>query len=191
MSQLLRARFGDRLMTDEEIVNISVVLMLASLDTTAATLSNAFGFLAEHPEHQRRLTEHPAIAPRAVEEFLRYEGVTGTVRLVAEDVDRGGVQMKRGDLVMLVMGAINRDPATYTDPDEVDFERENVRHVTFGLGPHRCLGMHLARRTMVVGIQELHAVMPAYRIPVGERLERVVGHVRSVRHLPLEPVSAA
>jgi cytochrome P450 len=185
MSQLLRARYGDRPLTDEEIVNIAVVLMLASLDTTTATMSNAFGYLAEHPDRRRHLVDNPRLVANAVEELLRFEGVTGTTRTATRDTDLGGQPVRAGDKIMLVIGATGRDPRTYANPDDVDFGREGIRHLTFGVGPHRCLGMHLARRTLIVGIQEFHAVNPEYAITPGERIERVVGHVRSVRRLPL------
>ena len=185
MSHLLRARYGTRPLTDEEIVNIAVVLMLASLDTTAATMSNAFGYLAEHPDHRQQLADHPELVPGAVEELLRYEGVTGTTRTATRDTQIGGVPIRAGDKIMMVIGATGRDPRAYDHPDEVRFDRQGVRHLTFGIGPHRCLGMHLARRTMTVGIQEFHRVSPVYQITPGERIERVVGHVRSVSRLPL------
>jgi cytochrome P450 len=185
MSHLLRARYGDRPLADEEIVNIAVVLMLASLDTTTATMSNAFGYLTEHPDRRRLLVDDPGLVPGAVEELLRYEGVTGTTRTATRDAVLGGQQIHAGDKVMMVIGATGRDPRRYTDPDEVSFDRAGIRHLTFGVGPHRCLGMHLARRTMVVGIQEFHALNPQYAVTPGERIERVVGHVRSVRRLPL------
>jgi cytochrome P450 len=185
MSHLLRARFGDRPLTDDEIVNVAVVLMLASLDTTTATMSNAFGYLTEHPDRRQQLIDDPGLVPGAVEEFLRYEGVTGTTRTATRDVELGGQPVHAGDKVMMVIGATGRDPRMYTDPDDIDFRRTGIRHLTFGLGPHRCLGMHLARRTMVVGIQEFHAINPEYGVTPGERIERVVGHVRSARRLPL------
>jgi cytochrome P450 len=185
MSHLLRARYDDRSLTDEEIVNIAVVLMLASLDTTAATMSNAFGYLAEHPDRRQQLVDNPELVPNAAEELLRFEGVTGTTRTATRDTEIGGKPVHAGDKIMMVIGATGRDPETYAHPDDVDFGREGIRHLTFGVGPHRCLGMHLARRTLVVGIQEFHAVNPEYAITPGEQIERVVGHVRSVRRLPL------
>jgi cytochrome P450 len=190
MSHLLRAKYDDRPLTDEEIVNIAVVLMLASLDTTTATMSNAFGYLAEHPGRRQVLVDDPGLVPNAVEEFLRYEGVTGTTRTATRDTELHGQQVRAGDKVMMVIGATGRDADTYSDPEEVDFGRQGIRHLTFGIGPHRCLGMHLARRTMTVGIQEFHAVIPDYAVTPGERAERVVGHVRSVRRLPLTVVPA-
>jgi cytochrome P450 len=185
MSHLLRAKYGDRPLTDDEIVNTSVVLMLASLDTTTATLSNAFGYLAEHPDRRRKLVDDPGLVPNAVEEFLRYEGITGTTRTAVRDTELGGVQISAGDKVMLVIGATGRDADVYESPDKVNFAREGIRHLTFGIGPHRCLGMHLARQTMVVGIQEFHAAAPEYGVTPGQQPERVVGHVRSVRKLPV------
>lgn len=176
---------GDREVTlsDAEILNISIVLMLASLDTTGASTGNALVWLAEHPDERRRLDEESGLVAHAVEEFLRLEGVTGTVRTVARDTEVGGVAMKAGDKIMMLMGAGNRDPEAFPNPDEVHFDRSSVRHLTFSVGPHRCLGMHLARRTMRIAIEELHNAAPDYRVDPARPPQRVLGHVRGVKSL--------
>lgn len=182
ISSMLR---GDReaTLSDDEILNISIVLMLASLDTTGASTGNALVWLAEHPEERRRLDTEPGLVVQAVEEFLRLDGVTGTVRTVARDTEVGGVAMKAGDKIMMLMGAGNRDPEEFPNPDVVDFDRKAVRHLTFSLGPHRCLGMHLARRTMRIAIEELHRAAPDYRVDPANPPVRVLGHVRGVKSL--------
>jgi cytochrome P450 len=185
MSGLLNTDFGDRKLTDDEIVNISIVLMLASLDTTSAALGNAFVWLAGHPDRRQELIDDSSLITNAVEEFLRLEGVTGTVRVVVEDTELSGFPLRKGELIMMMMGAANRDPEAFSDPDEVDFRRRPIRHMTFSAGPHRCLGMHLARRTMRAGIEEFHRAVPRYAVAPGTTPERVLGHVRGVRSLHL------
>ncbi|WP_052658957.1 cytochrome P450 [Streptomyces sp. MNU77] len=187
VSHLLRAPYGDRRLTDEEIINISIVLMLASLDTTSAVTGNVFAWLAEHPDRRDELIADPGLIPRAVEELLRFEGVTGTVRVVTRPTEVNGVPMPAGARVMMLMGAAGRDPEAFDAPDTVDFGRKDVRHATFGLGAHRCLGMHLARRTVKVAIEEFHRVMPHWEPRPGTRPERVLGHVRGVAEMRVVP----
>ncbi|WP_076818893.1 cytochrome P450 [Pseudofrankia asymbiotica] len=185
MSQLLRARFAGRPLTDDEIVNISVVIMLASLDTTSAALGNILAFLVNHPDHRRQLTQDPALIPGAVEELLRYEGMISNGRLVTEKATVGGVELSPGERVMLLYASTGRDERKYDDPETVQFERANIRHLTFGAGPHRCLGMHLARLTLRVGIEELHGVTTDYRLAPGSEPEWALGHVRGLLSLEL------
>jgi cytochrome P450 len=82
----------------------------------------------------------------------------------------------RGDLVVAMTAAAGRDPAVFPDPDEVDFDRPAPRHMLFGLGPHRCLGSHLARMELVVALEELHAAIPDYRLEPGRPMPRFLGH---------------
>ena len=183
MSALLRARFGDRPLSDDEIVNISVVIMLASLDTTTAALGNMLAFLAEHPDHRRQLLDEPSLIPNAIEELLRYEGMASNGRLVTCPVTVHGTAMEPGDRVMMLYASAGRDQSRYEDPEVVDFRREAIRHLAFGAGPHRCLGMHLARRTLKVGIEELHAIAPDYALAPGVSPARALGHVRGILEL--------
>jgi cytochrome P450 len=185
MSELLRARFGGRPLTDNEILNISVVIMLASLDTTTAALGNILAFLVEHPDHRRLLIDDESLIPNAVEELLRYEGMVSNGRLVTCPAEIRGTAMRPGDRVMLLYASTGRDENRYTDPETVDFRRRDIRHLAFGAGPHRCLGMHLARRSLKVAIEELHRIAPAYRLAPGARPRRALGHVRGVLELDL------
>ena len=185
MSELLRARFDGRPLTDDEILNISVVIMLASLDTTAAALGNILAFLVEHPGHRQQLLDDETLIPNAIEELLRYEGMVSNGRLVTCPVEVHGVEMGPGDRVMLLYASTGRDENRYEDPGTVDFRRRDIRHLAFGAGPHRCLGMHLARRSLKVAIEELHRVAPGYRLAPGARPRRALGHVRGVLELDL------
>jgi cytochrome P450 len=180
MSELLRARFGDRLLTDEEILNISVVLMLASLDTTSSALSNMLGFLVDHRDHRQQLIDDESLIPQAIEEMLRYEAISANGRLVTKEGMVRDTAVHPGDRVMVLFGSTGRDENRYENADEVDFQRQGIRHLGFGAGPHRCLGMHLARRTLKVAIEELNRVAPDYHLPAGEVPQRALGHVRGV-----------
>jgi cytochrome P450 len=183
MSELLRAKFGDRPLSDQEVLNISVVLMLASLDTTSAALSNMLGYLVEHPEKRRELIDDPAIIRNAVEELLRFEAISAQSRLVTKPGRVGETPVEAGDRVMMLFGSAGRDETRYPNADEVDFRRQEIRHLSFGAGPHRCLGMHLARLTLRVALEELHRIAPNYHLAGDDSIERALGHVRGVIRL--------
>lgn len=183
MSDLLRAKFGDRPLTDREILNISVVLMLASLDTTSSALSNMLGYLVENPAKRQQLIDDPTIIPNAIEELLRFEGISANGRLVTKPGMVGDTAVVPGDRVMVLYGSAGRDEARYENADEVDFHRQHIRHLTFGAGPHRCVGMHLARLTLRIALEELHRIAPNYYLAHEQAIERALGHVRGVTRL--------
>jgi cytochrome P450 len=96
--------------------------------------------------------------------MLRRHAFVTPPRLVAEDMEFAGVQMKKNDRVMVGLPTASRDPAEYDHPDEVDFERTGIRHYAFGAGPHRCIGSHLARLEMRLAFDAWHARIPDYRL---------------------------
>jgi cytochrome P450 len=164
LSQLLRSTYDGRELTRDEMINAAFVTMLASLDTTTASLGLQFRYLAQHPEAREVVRSSPQKVPVIVEELLRHEPVSSTGRLVTEDVERHGVLMRKGDRVLLSWGMAGLDPRVFDQPDEVDFDRPSTRHLGFGVGPHRCLGMHLARRIITVALEEWHSRIPDYRL---------------------------
>lgn len=138
---------GDRLSTDELVMMTEAVLM-AGTDTTRNQLACSVALFAEHPDQWAQLADHPEMAPRAVEETMRYLGtVRGTMRIASEDVTLGDVTMPAGTLVMTSMASANRDPAVWDDPHRFDIERppSSEPQLTFGSGIHYCLGASLAR----------------------------------------------
>jgi cytochrome P450 len=154
--------------TDAEALAICFLLFTAGLDTVAATLGFIFKHLAEHPAHQQRLRDNPSLIPAAVEEYLRAFPIVVSTRLVVRDLDFHGVKMKAGERVTLGLMLAGRDAREFPQPDEVDFDRENVSHISFAAGPHRCLGSHLARRELTVALGEWLARVPPFRLKPGE-----------------------
>jgi cytochrome P450 len=144
-SRLIAAQLDGRALTDDEIVNILNLLMAASLDTTTSSLSNILTWLAEHPHRRDELVAVPDLLTGAVEELLRYEPMLFNGRVVITPTELGGVAMLPGDRVMMLFSAAMRDPSAFEQPEEVRFDRIGNRHLTFGAGPHRCLGLHQAR----------------------------------------------
>ena len=188
-SYLMHSRYGDeRPLTDEEMLDMLVVLVLAGLDTTRSELAYMFHHLANHPEDRRRLIAEPEITPHAVEEALRlYTIIFGDGRKVARDVEFHGVELKRGDMVYGLVSAANRDPGVYEQAEEYVIDRRKNTHFGFAGGPHRCLGMHLARREMQIAVQEWLHVIPNFRVATDEVLmERGGGSMMALKNLPLE-----
>ena len=167
-------------------MTICLSLMSAGLETTRSALGYIFHHLATHPEDRRRLTADPSLTPKAVEEFIRlYPIVFQGGRLVKEDIEFHGCPMQKGDVLWIGFGSSNTDPRKFEDPDEFKFDRPNVgNHLGFGVGPHRCLGMHLARHELIIAIDEWHKRIPDYELADSdELLER--GGMRLLNGLPL------
>ena len=136
---------GDRL-SDDELVAMCVLLLFAGHETTTHHITNGLAALLRFPGELEKLRKNPALAPAAVEELLRYDGPIGAqVRIVQEPQTFHGREFKTGDRVFLMMNAANRDERAYPDPDRVDLDRSGPAHLTFGFGPHICLGFPLAR----------------------------------------------
>ena len=156
---------GDRLST-EELVSLAVAVLMAGTDTTRNQLACALALFAEHPEQWALLAERPDLAPRAVEEAMRYLGaVRGTVRVTPEDVVFRDVLFPRGTLVSVALAAANRDPRTFDEPDSFDITRERTgQQMTFGSGIHHCMGAALARAELQEALVLLSRRMPGLAV---------------------------
>jgi len=185
---LHEARFGDRRLTETEVLDMLQVLVLAGLDTTRATLGYMFWHLATHDDDRHRLVEDPDLIPLAVEECLRYYTIIfGDGRKVTRDIEFYGCQLKRGDMVYALVSGANRDPREYERADEFVLDRKANHHFGFAGGPHRCLGIHLARRELQIAVDEWLKVIPDFRIAANDGLaERGGGAMMSLLTLPLE-----
>lgn len=136
---------GDRL-TDEEIVANCIVTMVGGQETTTNLIGNGMLTLLRNPNQMERLRHHSEIMPAAVEELLRYESPSQhTARLAPRDVVLGGKKIAKRDAVIAVMAAGNRDPERFPEPDRLDFDRPDNRHLAFGWAAHFCFGAPLAR----------------------------------------------
>ena len=185
LSVLLTAEVDGRPLTDHEITDISFLMILAGLDTITDTLTCSFKFLAEHPDHRRRIVEDPSVIPSAVEELLRWETPVMTIiRVARQDGAIEGCPVHAGEAVLACLGSANTDEAEFNEADVVDFDRNPNRHVAFGGGIHRCLGSHLARQELRVALREWHRRIPEYRLPDGF-VPHYSDGLRSVRNLTL------
>jgi cytochrome P450 len=182
----LLADTSDGRLSDDEIIGLSFLFVLAGLETVTSALSTAFAVLASQPALRRRIAEDPAVIPAAVEELLRVDGPLLFVpRVTTQDVEVAGQLIPAGALVQVALAVADRDPAEHPDPDVIDFGRQE-RNLAFGGGPHRCLGSHLARMEMRVALEEWHRRIPEYELAPGPapRVTWPAGVV-GIDHLPL------
>ncbi|KCZ94251.1 cytochrome P450 [Hyphomonas johnsonii] len=185
VTEVLSFKAGDKPFSDEEVLGTVFLLFIGGLDTVVSSLSFHFRYLAENPDEQRRLREDPSLLPDAVEELFRAFPVVTTGRILSEDTDMFGVQMKKGDMVAGSTLLSTSDPDEFENPEIIDLARSPNRHNAFSFGPHRCLGSHLARREVQVAIDEWLKRMPEFRVKPGTEFETLGGGVMGMRELPL------
>jgi hypothetical protein len=148
-----------------ELLSILVLLLVAGNETTTKLIANGILALSEHPAQLERLRAEPKRVPGAVDELLRFDGpVQLTSRIVLEDREMRGQRLRKGQQIVLLLAAANRDPARYESPDRLDVTRENVRPLSFGHGIHFCLGAQLARMEAALAFEALVTRLPALRV---------------------------
>jgi cytochrome P450 len=154
-----------RRLTDGELQSVLWNLVAGGLDTTTSLTALALHHLDAHPDQRARLVEDPALVAPATEEFLRYFSVNETLtRTVSRDTELGGQRLCRGEHLMLSWLSANRDEAVFDRADEVVLDREANPHLAFGVGPHRCIGMHMARTMFQVLLTGVLARIPDYAV---------------------------
>jgi len=188
-SALVRAEEAGDQLSEDELVAMIVLLLIAGHETTVNLIGNGTLALLEHPEQMDQLRKNPAMIQSAVEEMLRYDGplAMATERFASEDVSVSGVAIPRNALVFAVLGSANRDEQQFPNPDNLDLARADNKHVAFGLGIHYCLGAPLARLEGQIAINTLLQRAPALRLAVPrEKLRWRRGYVlRGLNSLPV------
>jgi cytochrome P450 len=155
---------GEGLSSDELFAN-AVLLLAAGHETTTNLIGNGMLALLRHPDQLKLLRDDPSLTAGAVEELLRYDSpVQITSRVAGEDMTLAGEPLRRGDILLGLIGAANRDPAQFPDPDRLDVRRPDNKHLAFGSGPHFCLGAALARMEAETAIRTLLARYPSLRL---------------------------
>jgi cytochrome P450 len=185
LSLFIEAEVDGERLTEDEILGICFLFILAGLDTVTDSLECFIARLAQNPGERRQIVDDPAIIPSAVEELLRWETpVTTVARVATKDVDLGGCPIHTGDNVGIVIGSANTDDEAVPGMDQVDLARQENRHLAFGGGVHRCLGSHLARLELRIALREWHRRIPEYSIVPGTELSYMMG-LRQIDSLPL------
>jgi cytochrome P450 len=189
VSALLQVRDGGDALSEQELFSMVVLLIVAGHETTVSLIGNAVLALLLHPDARAELERDPSRIPAAVEELLRYDSpVERTLsRLAATDVELDGHTIGRGDLVITVLGSANRDAARFPEPDRLDLDRGDTKHVAFGRGSHYCLGAPLARLETEIALATLLRRLPGLglAIPEDELAWRPVPLFRSLVSLPV------
>jgi cytochrome P450 len=190
ISRLIQAEEqGDRL-SENELFSMIALLIVAGHETTVSLIGNATLALLQHPETLAELRANPALIPAAIEEVLRYDSPVerALIRFVTRDTELAGQQLRRGDMVSVVLGSANRDEARFQEPATLNIHREVNAHLAFGKGIHYCLGAPLARleaevaiRTLIERFPDLHSTVEA-----GDLAWRDVPLFRSLVRLPVE-----
>ena len=156
---------GER-MSEQEIVTMCNLLLVAGNVTTTDLIGNGVATLLAHPEQLEKLRSRPELMPNAVEEMLRFDPpVTATGRIAPRDVEIGGIPVRKGESINILLSAANRDPEIYPEPDRFDIERADTHHHSFGGGHHLCMGAHLARAEAQEAIGALLTRCPRLRGP--------------------------
>jgi cytochrome P450 len=165
LTRLIQGDAGGEQLTAAELLHNCIFLLNAGHETTTNLIGNALHALLEWPEQKQRLLHEPDLAKMAVEEFLRFESSNQLGnRAATADTEIGGVRVPAGTRITLCIGAANRDPAQFDDPDRLDVARTPNRHLAFAMGAHQCAGMSLARLEGRIAIARFLARFPNYRL---------------------------
>jgi cytochrome P450 len=194
LTDLVEARVeGETPLTDPEIMSLMQQFMVAGNETTTSTLAGGLLQLIRNPDQMAKAKaaaggRDPKVITNLVEESLRYETPTaGMWRIVKADTELGGMKIPNGSVVQLRYAAANRDPKKFADPDKFDIERANARtHLSFGKGPHMCVGNMLSRKEMLVAFDELLERLDNFAV-ADENAIRILPNIllRGVTHLPI------
>jgi cytochrome P450 len=183
-SAIIHGKIGGRSLNDDEIIGMLFMLFLAGLDTVSGTTAFIFRRLALDVELQQKLRENPELISGAVDEFMRIFPIVNASRMAIKDYEIRGVKIKAGDFVMCYAMAGNFDPDEFKNPRETVLARQPNRHFSFGSGAHLCLGQHLAKREMRMGIAEFLRRIPPFTIKPGADLTAYPGQI-AARHVPV------
>jgi cytochrome P450 len=186
VSRLLAAEEDGQVLDDDELLYTCVMLLFAGHETTKNLIGNGILELLRHPDQLAAIRDDRGLVEPAIEELLRFHGSIQRMRRTAtEDFELGGKRLRAGDSVWVLVGAANRDPAVFDDPDRMDVQRRPTRHLTFGFGPHFCVGAMLARLEGQIAIDAIVQRLSELRGPLEPLTWRPDHSFRGVMALPL------
>ena len=187
ISSLIAIEDEGDVLDEDEMVALIISFLVGGHETTTNLIANGMLALLRHPDQMQKLRDDPSLIGTAVEELLRYDSPVQRINRVAtEDVEVGGELIGKGQFVLLMLGAANRDPAQFPDPDRLDITRQSNRHVSFGYGIHFCVGAPLARVEGQVAINSIVRRFPRLSLEGDEVLEYEKNVAfRALKSLPL------
>ncbi len=185
ISEMVHVEDSGQRLSGAELLEMCLLLAVVGIETTTNLIGNGVSALLAHPEQLRRLQDEPGLIKSAVEELLRYDApVQLAGRVAVDDIELGGQVLRGGQVIGIVLGAANRDPAAFAEPDRLDLSRSPNNHVAFGRGIHFCLGAPLARLEGPIAIAALVTRFPKLRA-AGTAKRRQNVHVRGFESLPV------
>lgn len=186
VSRLTGVQSAEGTLSEEELVDTCALLLFAGHETTTNLIGNGMLALLRHPDELSRLRADPSLIGSAVEELLRYDSpVQIRVRVARETIEIGGRRIAKGQRVLILVGAANRDPARFPDPDRLDIARPDNRHLAFGHGIHFCTGAPLARLEGAIAIRRLLRRFPRLELTTDQLAWRETLTLRALNALPV------
>jgi cytochrome P450 len=186
ISALTQAEEEGGKLSEDELYSTVVLLLVAGNETTTNLIGNGMLALLRHPEEMQKIWESPSRVPAAVEEMLRFDSpVQLTTRMAKTDLEIQGTRIPKGDWLYLVVGAANRDPAQFPEPDRFDVARVENKHIGFGAGAHFCLGAPLARLEAQIAVSSLREHFPKLRLGEETVEYRNNFNLRGLKSLPV------
>ena len=176
ISTLAEAEIDGQRLTDEEILSFLLLILPAGVETTYRSSGNLLVALLTHPQYLEEARGNEAFLRTAIEEGLRWEPpITSLIRTAIVDAELGGMPVKADDGINVSIAAANRDPARFEDPTVFNPHRSDLSHMTFGYGPHICLGMHLARMESAVALGMLFERIPGLHLDPDAEPPKITG----------------
>lgn len=187
LSSMIKAHDDLDALSDEELLGMCVLFLIAGFETTVYLLGTGMYTLLRHPDQLYLLKQKPEYLPSAIEEMLRYESPLqrATFRITTKSCELGGKQFREGEQICAVIGAANRDPAQFTHPDTFDITRAPNKHLAFGLGIHTCLGATLARTEAHIMFERILERMPHIKLAEEKPEWTKTTFFRGIRKLPV------
>ena len=174
---------GDRLTVDE-MYSTCVLVLVAGHETTTRLISNGVYTLLQHRDQLEKLKRDPELMSNAVEEMLRYEPPVQLMpRYALDDTEFYGKKIKKNQLIVPIIASANRDPTANENPDIFDITRKNIKHISFGYGPHLCLGLNLARLEAKIAFNMLFERFPNLTLADQEIVWTPIPLVRGMKNL--------
>lgn len=185
LSRLIRAEVDGKKLSQEELLGFCLLLLLASIDTTQKAIGSMMWHLATDADLRRELVADPSKIPTVIDEMLRFWSPSQPARLVVQDTELAGHQLKAGDVVLMMVGAANRDEREFPDAETFVPGRSPNRHLTFGAHVHKCIGAHIARLEMRILLEEFLRRIPDFEIDDPSKVRWNPGQVQGYNSVPI------